>query len=294
MQETRPQTRPINLQLNLPPQPATGSAAGAGPLAGSVFFIGNATVLLRFGGFTILTDPTFIHMHEEVSIGYGMHARRLTNPAMEIENLPPLDFVLLSHFHGDHFDQVAEAELDKGLPIITTGEAAKELQKRGFHNTHALDTWDALTVTKGDALLRITALPARHGPPVVDLLLPEVMGSLLEWELGDRGVVYRMYITGDTLMIDELHEIRRRHPEIDLALLHLGGTMVLGILVTMDAKQGLEALQVIQPRLAIPIHYNDYDVFKSPLSDFQLAVAEAGLKSKVRYLNHGDTYTFAV
>jgi L-ascorbate metabolism protein UlaG (beta-lactamase superfamily) len=103
-----------------------------------------------------------------------------------------------------------------------------------------------------------------------------------------------MYITGDTLVIDELHEIRRRHPHIDLALLHLGGTMVLGILVTMDAKQGVEALQIVQPDLAIPIHFNDYDVFKSPLSEFQHAVAEAGLANKVRYLSHGDTYTFSV
>ncbi len=294
MQETRPQTRQIQLRENSAAGSLSSSLASTMPASGSVYFIGNATVLLRFGGFTILTDPTFIHMHEEVSIGYGMHSKRLTNPAMEIGDLPPLDFVLLSHFHGDHFDQVAEARLDKELPIVTTAEAAKELEKRGFHNTHALDTWETVSVSKGDALLRITALPARHGPPVVDLLLPEVMGSLLEWELPGRGSVYRMYITGDTLMIDELHEIRRRYPEIDLALLHLGGTMVLGILVTMDAKQGLEALQVIQPQMAIPIHYNDYDVFKSPLSEFQLAVAEAGLASKVRYLSHGDTYTFQV
>jgi L-ascorbate metabolism protein UlaG (beta-lactamase superfamily) len=87
---------------------------------GSVFFIGNATVLIRFGGFTILTDPTFIHKNEQVSIGYGMHSTRLTNPAMEISQLPPIDLVLLSHFHGDHFDQVAERELDKSLPIVTT------------------------------------------------------------------------------------------------------------------------------------------------------------------------------
>lgn len=290
MQETRSQIRQIRLQ----PNTVTGFTTGAEATSGSVFFIGNATVLIRFGGFTILTDPTFIHMHEEVSIGYGMHSKRLTNPAMEIGDLPPLDFVLLSHFHGDHFDQVAEAKLDKTLPIVTTGEAAKELGKRGFANTHALDTWEAIAVTKGDVTLRLTALPARHGPPVVDLLLPEVMGSLLEWELPGRGVAYRMYITGDTLLIDELHEIRQRHPNIDLALLHLGGTMVMGILVTMDAEQGVEALQIVQPQMAIPIHYNDYDVFKSPLSEFQLAVTEAGLAGKVHYLSHGDTYSFTI
>lgn len=99
---------------------------------GSVLFIGNATVLIRYGPFTVLTDPTFIHRHEQVSIGYGMHSTRLTNPAVEVWDLPPLDLIVLSHFHGDHFDQVAEHELDKSLPIVTTVEAAKELDKRGF------------------------------------------------------------------------------------------------------------------------------------------------------------------
>jgi L-ascorbate metabolism protein UlaG (beta-lactamase superfamily) len=286
MQETRSQARTLRF--------AARQREGFDPAEGSVFFIGNATVLIRLGGFTILTDPTFIHMHEEVSIGYGLHSKRLTNPALEIADLPPLDFVLLSHFHGDHFDQVAEAQLDKSLPIVTTPEAAKELNKRDFANTHELDTWETITLSKEDVNLRITALPARHGPPVVDLLLPEVMGSLLEWELPGRGIVYRMYITGDTLVIDELHEIRKRYPNIDLAMLHLGGTMVLGILVTMDAEQGVEAMQIVQPDLAIPIHYNDYDVFKSPLADFQGAVTAAGLADKVRYLSHGDTYSFRV
>ena len=108
---------------------------------GTIQFIGNATVLIRYGGLTILTDPTFIHRHEQVSIGYGMHSTRLTDPAMEIGDLPPLDLILLSHFHGDHFDQVAERELDKSIPIITNREAAKELQQRGFRYSKPVDTW---------------------------------------------------------------------------------------------------------------------------------------------------------
>jgi L-ascorbate metabolism protein UlaG (beta-lactamase superfamily) len=267
---------------------------------GSIFFIGNATVLIRYAGFTILTDPTFIHMHEQVSIGYGLHTTRLTNPAIEIHELPPLDLIVLSHFHGDHFDQVAERELEKSLPIVTTPEAAGELKERGFTNTYPLDTWSEVAVAKGKARLRITATPARHGPRVVDLALPEVMGSILEFQPVESGsedntnTVFRIYITGDTLVIDELKEIPRRYPDINLALLHLGGTQVMGIMVTMDAKQGLEALRIVNPELAIPIHYNDYDVFKSPLSDFQEEIRAAGLDGRVRYLAHGDTYTFEV
>jgi L-ascorbate metabolism protein UlaG (beta-lactamase superfamily) len=261
---------------------------------GSIFFIGNATVLIRYAGFTILTDPTFIHRHEQVSLGYGLHTTRLTNPAVDISALPPLDLIVLSHFHGDHFDQVAEQELEKTLPIVTTPEAAQALGQRGFGHTYPLDTWTSMTVAKGNAHLRITAMPGRHGPPLADLVLPDVMGSLLEFQGPEAAPLFRLYITGDTLVIDDLQEIPRRYPPIDLALLHLGGTRVLGILLTMDGKQGVQLMQIVAPQRVIPIHYNDYDVFTSPLADFQQEVQAAGLEERVHYLHHGDTYTFTV
>jgi L-ascorbate metabolism protein UlaG (beta-lactamase superfamily) len=62
----------------------------------------------------------------------------------------------------------------------------------------------------------------------------------------------------------------------------------------MDGKQGVKAIQIIAARTAIPIHFNDYTVMKSPLQEFIEAVAAAGLENRVRYLNHGDTYTFEV
>jgi L-ascorbate metabolism protein UlaG (beta-lactamase superfamily) len=65
-------------------------------------------------------------------------------------------------------------------------------------------------------------------------------------------------------------------------------------MVTMDAKEGIEMMQIINAEVSIPIHYDDYDVFKSPLSDFQRAVREAGLERRVHYLNRGDTYKLAV
>jgi len=52
--------------------------------------------------------------------------------------LPPLDLVLLSHFHGDHFDQVVERDLDRALPIITAPQSAQNLKERGFSNCLSL------------------------------------------------------------------------------------------------------------------------------------------------------------
>jgi L-ascorbate metabolism protein UlaG (beta-lactamase superfamily) len=272
----------------------TDAGAEADLRSGSIFFVGTATVIIRYAGFTILTDPNFLHAGDHVHLGYGLHSERLTNPAIDIEDLPPLDLVLLSHLHGDHFDRVAEEKLDKTVPIVTTPHAARYLEGKGFRPPTALKTWDSLLVRKGDARLRITATPGTHAPGPLRKVLPPVMGSMLEFAGAEGSVQLRMYITGDTLLYDRLKEIPERYPEIDLALLHLGGTRVLGLLVTMDAKQGVEAMKLIDPRMAVPIHYNDYTVFKSPLDDFKKAITEAGLEERVRYLAHGETYEFEV
>lgn len=259
---------------------------------GSVFFVGTATVIIRYAGFTILTDPNFLHKGDHVHLGYGLQSERLTDPAIEFEQLPPFDFVLLSHYHGDHFDQLVEQKLGKNTPIVSTPEAIEALRGKGFNVGIPLAKWETLTVTKGDARLHITAMPARHGPPVIYHALPETMGSLLEFEKPGGQPLFRMYISGDTLVFDEIKEIPKRYPNIDLALLHLGGTRVAGILVTMDGEQGVEMLHIVRPDTAIPIHYNDYTVFKSPLGEFMEAVKKAGLEQKVRYLKHGESYQF--
>lgn len=259
---------------------------------GSIYFIGNATVLIRFAGFTLLTDPSFIHKHEQTWLGYGLHTTRLTDPACDLADLPPLDFVLLSHFHGDHFDQAAEEGLDKAIPIVTVRQSAALLAGRGFANTWPLDPWQAQVVRKGDAELRITALPARHGPLMIDFALPDVMGSLLEFSRAGGSPLVRLYISGDTLLIDELAEIPQRFPDIDLGLLHLGGTRVLGVMCSMDDEQGVGCLRLINPRRAIPIHFDDYDAFSSPLSDFLARAEREGLGDRLTVLARGETAMF--
>src|SRR4028119_81130 len=115
----------------------------------SIVSIGTATVLVRFAGFTILTDPNFLHSGEKVRLGYGLRSTRRTNPAMEIEALPPLDLVVLSHMHEDHFDRVAEKKLDKSTPIVSTAHAAAALEKAGFTAARSIEKWESLLVTKG-------------------------------------------------------------------------------------------------------------------------------------------------
>lgn len=152
--------------------------------------------------------------------------------------------------------------------------AARKLRRQGFRNPIALQTWESHELTRGDRRLRITALPGTHGPEPLVRVLPPVMGSLLELDPGQRP--FRIYVSGDTLVDDRLHEIRLRFPDIDLGLLHLGGTKVLGVLLTMDAAQGIRALRRVKPRQTVPIHTDDYTVRRSSLEEFLTAVTREG------------------
>ena len=273
--------------------PADDQAAAA-QAGGTVQFIGTATVIIRYQGLTILTDPNFLHKGDHVHLGYGLTAERLTNPAVEFDKLPPIDLVLLSHMHEDHFDKLVQEKLARATPIVTTKEAAAKLANLGFSKVFGLRHWDRVEVEKGATRLRVTSVPGRHGAAGVHVLLPSVMGSMLDFGWEPAQPAYRMYISGDTLIYDDLKWIPQQFPGIDLALLHLGGTRILGTFkVTMDGRDGVEMLRIVQPAKAIPIHYNDYNVFKSPLQDFVNEVKAAGLEQKIIYLAHGDTYPFA-
>ncbi len=281
--------------MRMPPG-MTLRAAPAAPAAhdGWVQFIGNATLLFRFGPLTILTDPNLVHRGAEVTLGYGLTATRTTDPALDAEEIPQPDLVILSHDHGDHFDEVAADWLDGDVPILTAPGAAEGLRERGFRDVKPLGTWESASVERDGWRLRVTATPAQHGPAPVAVAMPEVMGSVLELRgptaAADRPPDATIYLSGDTVFHDGLAELRDRFDGFDIAFLHLGGMRLLGMQVTMDATQGVQMINLLQPRLAIPIHYNDYGTSSSSLAEFVAAVNEAGLADRVRYLRHGDTW----
>jgi L-ascorbate metabolism protein UlaG (beta-lactamase superfamily) len=126
--------------------------ADGGPPAdveeGSVLFMG-AAVVLQCGGFTVLVDPTFLNHGDHVHLGYGPTARPLEEPGIGAEQLPPADFVLLSHLHHDPFAREVERELDRRLPILTTPRAAKALPEAS--SRPEAPPWSTVSVERADA-----------------------------------------------------------------------------------------------------------------------------------------------
>lgn len=106
----------------------------------------------------------------------------------------------------------------------------------------------------------------RPSPRFALYQFPPTNGWMLELgyrkvETGKLQTGYRIYISGNTLLVDELKEIPKclREERIDLMLIHLGGTTIPGpsaplIMVTLDAKQGVELMKMMDPEITIPIH----------------------------------------
>ncbi|MEV6793271.1 MBL fold metallo-hydrolase [Streptomyces sp. NPDC051320] len=275
--------------MTLPPPASLSPAAPV-----HLHFVGNATLLIRYGSLTLLTDPNFLHRGRHAYLGYGLMSRRLTEPDISIDQLPPdLDAVVLSHLHGDHWDRVARRSLDRSLPIITTPHASRRLQGlHGFHRATGLQDWQQHRLVHNDSQVLLTAMPGRHAGGPLRHLLPPVMGSILEFGPVAGDVRLRLYISGDTLLFDGIREIGRRYADLDVAVLHLGGTQLPGgFVVTMDGGQGAELTELLQPRCVLPVHYGDYTVMKSPLSAFLDEAGHRGLADRVVHCEHGQRVT---
>jgi L-ascorbate metabolism protein UlaG (beta-lactamase superfamily) len=225
-------------------------------------------------------------------------SKRLQEPALSIDELPPIDSIVLSHMHGDHWDRVSQKGLDHGLPVVTTPHAAKRLQHRGFANALGLSTWQQHAITKDGSTVSITSLPGRHAPLWSHRLLPPVMGTMLEFTSDDGSPRRRIYISGDTLLVEDLAEIPKRFDSIDAGVLHLGGTRLpagrrlpFGLTVTMDGRQGAELVAMLDLPRMIPIHFDDYGVFASPLADFVGEMRRRGMGDRIIEVQRGAWVT---
>ncbi|ONH27819.1 hypothetical protein BL253_21290 [Pseudofrankia asymbiotica] len=263
---------------------------GAGATDNLIYFVGTATTIIRHAGFTVLTDPNYLHRGQRAYLGHGLWSKRRTEPVFPPGGMPAPDLIDLSHLHGDHFDRVSRRALAGNVPVITTLEAAQTLRGRGFPAACGMRTWQAVDLTRDDAQLRVTATPGRHALGAARRLrLPPVMGTVIEFSEHPDARPFTIYVTGDTLLFDELRAVRERFPSIDLMLVHLGGTRILGMLVTMDARQGADLMELIAPHTTVPIHYDDYGAFRSPLADFEREIRARDLDGQVRFLARGDT-----
>jgi len=251
-----------------------------------VTHIGGPTALIEFGGWRLLTDPTFDPAGRSYSFGWGTGSRKLTGPAIAASDLGPIDAVLLSHdHHDDNLDPAGRALLPSLGTVITTTSGAKRLG----NEARGLDAWQSTWLeAPGRSSVEITATPCRHGPPLSRPIVGDVIGFALRWDEQDHGV---LWISGDTVLYDGVRQVADRL-QVDVALLHLGGVRfpISGpVHYTMTASQAVELCGLLHARTVVPIHYEGWKHFREGRDDAEREFAEAPeeIRNRVRWLPIG-------
>jgi L-ascorbate metabolism protein UlaG (beta-lactamase superfamily) len=236
-----------------------GVARRAGPLADRIVFLGHSTVLIELDGVRLLTDP--------ILRGRVVHLRRDTPPPDPSVFAAP-DAVLISHLHQDHLDLPSLRLLGLHTPLIVPAGAGAWLRGRGFTAVSELSVGEET----GVGTLTVRAVEARHdggrpprGPrgPALGFLVggwrsrPHPIAG--HRQAGEPGLSSSpasgsrvVYFAGDTELFADMANLS---PAPDVALLPVAGwgsTLGPG---HMDPLHAARAARLIQPRLAIPIHW---------------------------------------
>jgi L-ascorbate metabolism protein UlaG (beta-lactamase superfamily) len=250
-----------------------------------VTHVGGPTVLLEFGGWRLLTDPTFDPAGGKYRFGWGTGSEKLAAPAIGPEEIGPLDAVLLSHdHHEDNLDAAGRALLPSAKTVVTTVPGAKRLGAdpkvaragaNGGPELRGLAAWEKTTFeAPGKPAIEIVATPCRHGPPGTHPIVGEVVGFCLTWEGQEHG---SLWISGDTVLYGGVRQVPERL-QVGTALLHLGGVRfpVSGPLrYTMTGAEAVELCGALRPQTAIPIHYEGWKHFREHREAVEQALTDA-------------------
>jgi L-ascorbate metabolism protein UlaG (beta-lactamase superfamily) len=242
-------------------------------------WIGHSTALLELDGARLLTDP--------ILVGRIAHIRR-HGPAPGPEAGRNLDAVLLSHLHLDHLHLPSLRRIDGAVPLIAPRGAGSWLRRRGFADVRELSPGERLEV----AGIGITGVPAHHPRRRFPAVGPvaEPLGFVLT---GSR----RIYFAGDTDFFGEMSDVGTGG--LDLALLPVWGWGITLEDGHLDPEKAARAAAVLQPRLAVPIHWGTLfpigrsrrfgHLLTEPPHDFKRQAARWAPNVEVRVLDPGDS-----
>lgn len=248
----------------------------------TVTWIGHSTFLINLEGTTILTDPVFSDKIGVSILGLTtIGLRRFVPPALTIAELPPLDLILLSHAHMDHYDIPSLRRLPREVPTILARDTTEFMDDLGYTALREMD-WGQTAEVKG---VRIEAVPVKH------------WGRRYPWDR-DRG--YNGFLLtkgkrsilfgGDTAYTERLPAATNGRP-LDLAILPIGGYNPY-IANHASPEQAWDLFHEMRARYLIPMHWRTLRMSRErPFEPYErLTTAVNGSARRIALHTIGETW----
>ena len=235
-------------------------------------WIGGPTMLIDFNGMKIITDPM---------LGEGDHAFEMADPNemfdmnqgprvkyhKRVTDLPKLDLtqldlILLSHAHEDHFDQKAQAELKKQLPIILPVSDSKKIKEKGFTNLKPAKSGEMFSYRVGKGVIEIIAIPADHTEnKSLEHILGEGLGYVIRFKQDDKQTA--MYWTGDSMPTNRVVDFVKEQGPINILVPNMGRVGTTGPLgqISMGASDVVKLAAKLSVDKVFPIHHTSYELY---------------------------------
>jgi N-acyl-phosphatidylethanolamine-hydrolysing phospholipase D len=226
----------------------------------TVTWIGHSTLLVQLDGVNFLTDPTWAR--RSGPFGGLIGVKRYTPPPVSLEDLPPIDFVLISHDHYDHLDEPTVRELARLFdPVFVVPLGIKNwLADRGITNAEELN-WGESTTLKG---LTIVCTPAQHGSGRT--LVDQGRRLWSSWAvIGSR----RFYFGGDSGYYHHFKDIGEALGPFDLAALPIGSYTPRehASPVHMSPEEALQAAIDLRAERFVGIHWGTFGLAREPYDE---------------------------
>jgi N-acyl-phosphatidylethanolamine-hydrolysing phospholipase D len=233
----------------------------------TVTWIGHATVLVQLDGMNFLTDPTWASRSGPFSglVGVG----RYTPPAIAFDDLPRIDFVLISHDHYDHLDEPTVRHLAQVFnPRFVVPLGIKSwLADRGITNAVELNWGESVKIGP----LTVVCTPAQHGSGRT--LTDQGRRLWASWAvLGSR----RFYFAGDTGYHHHFQDIGEALGPFDLAALPIGSYTPRAIAkpVHLSPEEALQAWQDLRATRFLGVHWGTFALAREPYDEPPRRIAE--------------------
>ena len=262
------------------PTPAQWSASGV-----TAAWLGHASVLINFYGLYIVTDPV---LSRRIGASFGKRTfgpKRLIAPALTVDQLPPIDLILLSHAHMDHLHVATLAQFPATSRVVTAWNTADLLAGTKMKDVHELKWGERLTFN------------TRHGDITVEAF--EVAHWGARWRhdkhRGFNGYILerngrKLLFGGDTAYCPHFKKLKAKGP-FDLAVMPIGSYKAGEFCWHCTPEEAIEMANDAGANYVLPIHHMTFnfgkDIQNEPIERFERALAA----ERIGWREVGQTFT---